>query len=148
MLADQSTYDAHLSGSLPAKETWYLVFRDYDSHRGWFTVERPHVECTGTGQVATIPDDCMDDRGTTGVADSLEIYCFNNKARFCLSGEACPWRTSWPTIDHGKTCTRGGLAGSPESADYGEGFMTHAWCSHWAGHEWYYCNSASHIEFR
>ena len=92
--------------------------------------------CTGTGLVWTVPDDCMDDGGDTGVGDSMEVYCVHGRARFCLSGEACPWRDD-PTFDDGTTCSRSGIGLSPH--DEGADFMTHAWCSQWRAHEWTYC---------
>jgi hypothetical protein len=94
--ADDSTYDAHLTATLEAGKTYYVIFRDYNLARGWFNVSRtsasPALRCTGSGLVATVPDDCMDDGGVNGVGDTLEVYCVHKVARFCLSGEDCPWR--------------------------------------------------------
>ena len=91
--ADQTTYDSHISSDIPADATlpYYLVMRDYDKSSGWFTVERgSQLGCDGTGLVATIPDECMDDGGANAINVNLEIYCFKGTARFCLSGESCP----------------------------------------------------------
>lgn len=48
--------------------------------------------CEGIGKIDTIPDQCIDDGGANGGSDNLEIYCYNNLIRFCLSNESCPWR--------------------------------------------------------
>ena len=48
--------------------------------------------CTGTGLIETIEDNCIDDGGTSGADDTLEIYCKKNIPRFCLSKENCDWR--------------------------------------------------------
>jgi hypothetical protein len=142
--ADSTTYDAHLKGTLPGDRTFYLAMRDYDSQKGWFTVERTAQQplaCAGSGLVATIADECMDDGGANAIGDSLEVYCFKGTARFCLSGEACPWRGHNPKRDDGTTCSHAGLSGD------GVDFMTHAWCSQWQGHDWYACSSAGQISF-
>ncbi|HTM20062.1 MAG TPA: hypothetical protein VL172_06140 [Kofleriaceae bacterium] len=152
--ADDTTYDAHITVDIPAAEAWrthYLVFRDYDLRRGWFTVERaaagPSLACTGGGLIATIGDECMDDGGVNGVGDGLEIYCSRGLTRFCLSGEACPWRDGRPAVDDGTTCSHAGLEDSAESEEYGQDFMAHATCSPWQDHEWYYCDAEGQIRF-
>ncbi|HYO59554.1 Kelch repeat-containing protein [Archangium sp.] len=99
---------------------------------------RPELSCSGAGLVHVIPDGCMHDGGYSAVGDSLEVYCFNGIARFCLSGEGCPWRRSLPSADDGQTCSLSGL-----SSDY----MANAWCSYWNGRPNYYCNSSGQIYF-
>jgi hypothetical protein len=153
--ANTDTLDAHITATLPDAQTYYLVVRDYDGHRGWFSVERVHhvadsaaLKCTGTGRIATIPDECMDDGGAGAAGDSLEVYCVNHLARFCLSGEACPWRDGAPATDDGATCSRSGLDDpSAERDQYGDGFLTHAWCSQWHHHGWYYCDQNLDVSF-
>lgn len=88
--------------------------------------------------IHVISDGCMDDGGGSGVGDSLEVYCFHYVARFCLSGEACQWRGSFPTTDDGTTCERSGL-----SSDY----MANAWCEYWNGHDSHYCNQDEQIYY-
>lgn len=44
------------------------------------------------GYVGEISDDEIHDSGSTGMGDSLEIYCRDNVIRLCLSWEPCPWR--------------------------------------------------------
>lgn len=55
------------------------------------------------GLIATIPDKCVDDSGSSIQGDNLEIYCSNGKIKLCLSGEECPWRTSISSEDK-NTC--------------------------------------------
>jgi hypothetical protein len=148
--ADDTTYDAHIAAEIPADATlpYYLVMRDYDKASGWFSVERAAASCSGSGLVATVPDDCMDDGGANAAGDSLEIYCFEQVPRFCLSGESCPWRDHSPRSDDGRTCSHAGLgidgSGGPQDHDY----MAHAWCSQWQGHQWYDCSPDGKISFR
>lgn len=93
--------------------------------------------CTGTGLVHTIGNTCMTDFGSTGSSDSLEVYCCDGIARFCLSGETCPWRTGCgaPTEE---TCSRSGL-----STDQ----MATATCQKWRSQSNYNCDPASHAYF-
>jgi hypothetical protein len=149
--ADETTYDAHITGTIPAGATlpYYLVMRDYDKTSGWFSVERAsQLACDGSGRIGTIPDECIDDGGANGVGDSLEIYCFKNVARFCLTGESCPWRNRTPRSDDGRTCSHAGLGvdGSGEAEDHD--YMANAWCSQWKGHDRYDCSPEGRISFR
>ncbi len=96
------------------------------------------LACSGAGLIHVIPDECMNDGGGSGVGDSLEVYCFNHVARFCLSGEYCQWRSGFPSTDDGTTCERSGL---------GSDYMANAWCEYWNGHANYYCSSSEQIYF-
>jgi hypothetical protein len=152
--ADASTYDAHLTGTLTAGKSYYVVLRDYGYAHGWFDVTRDvpaapasQLACTGSGRIGTIPDECMDDGGANAVGDSLEIYCVHSSTRFCLSGEACPWRNGSAGADDGKSCSHAGLGTSAESDQYGLDFMAHATCNQWRGHEWYSCSPDGQIRF-
>lgn len=89
--------------------------------------------------VHTIPDSCMDDGGTSGGGDNLEVYCVAGRARFCLSKEACPWRTQ--PVDTGETCERSGLL--PDYPTY----MASAWCDLWKGKQFYECDLTGQIFF-
>ncbi len=146
--ADDSTYDSHLGGTLEGGATYYLVMRDYDYAHGWFTVSRApdaaDLSCSGTGRIGTVPDECMDDGGANAVGDSLEVYCFHHVARFCLSGEACPWRSKLPSSDDGETCSRAGIGDDPQGPD----FMVHAWCQEWRSHAWTYCGADGQVYFQ
>ncbi len=97
------------------------------------------LNCTGSGKIFEIPDPCMNDGGIDYVGDSLEIYCVCNIARFCLSGEACPWRDSTSdTVDDGRTCSTAGLTSS---------YMANAWCHLWRDHADYNCCYNGYIGF-
>ncbi len=63
--------------------------------------------CQGTGKIFNISNTCTDDHGTTGSSDQLEVYCCDGQTRFCLSGEACPWRGG--CVTSAKTCSHAGL---------------------------------------
>jgi hypothetical protein len=95
------------------------------------------ITCTGSGVIHTIPDGCMDDGGRSAGGDSLQVYCVNGVARFCLSGESCPWRSGSNPGDT-VTCSRGGL---------GSDYMASAGCSLYAGRRNYYCDPQSRIYF-
>lgn len=69
------------------------------------------LTCEGSGKVRTIADEYIDDWGSSDGGDSLEIYCQDGKSRFCLSGEACTWRSGVRSSDT-TTCSSAGLGGS------------------------------------
>lgn len=94
--------------------------------------------CTGSGLVYTIPDGCMDDGGASSGGDALQVFCVDGISRFCLSGEACPWRSGQVTSQT-QSCSHSGLSGS--------NYMASAGCSRWNGHANYYCDSAGRIYF-
>ncbi|MEZ4406047.1 MAG: hypothetical protein R3A52_06195 [Polyangiales bacterium] len=96
------------------------------------------LTCTGTGLVANIPDGCIDDGGASAGGDALQVYCVNGISRFCLSGEACPWRSGQVTADT-QTCSRSGLSSN--------NFMARASCQAWNGRINYYCDAQSRIYF-
>jgi hypothetical protein len=95
------------------------------------------LACTGSGLIHVISDGCINDGGGSSGGDAVQVYCVNNIARFCLSGEACPWRSS-PTFDDGSTCERSGL---------GSDYMANAWCEQWNGYGNYYCTSSEDAYF-
>jgi putative metal-binding protein len=94
--------------------------------------------CTGTGLVHTIANTCMTDYGMTSSSDNLEVYCCNGIARFCLSGETCPWRAGCGATTTTDTCSRSGLASD---------LMATATCQLWHGETTYSCSAASHMYF-
>ena len=65
------------------------------------------LTCSGDGLVERVPNECLDDSGSSIVDDDLEIYCCDHIARFCLSGEPCPWRDG--CLDTEQTCSTAGL---------------------------------------
>jgi hypothetical protein len=70
-----------------------------------------NLRCSGTGLVESIADGCVDDGGRNSGNDYVQIFCCNGMKRFCLSGEACSWRSGCPAqnVDNGRTCSRSGL---------------------------------------
>ncbi len=96
------------------------------------------LSCSGEGLIHTIPDGCINDGGGSAGGDSLQVYCRNGIARFCLSGESCAWRSGAASSTDFRSCSRSGL---------GSDYMANAWCSHWNGHENYYCDGSSHTYF-
>jgi len=96
------------------------------------------AECSGTGKIYTITDDNLNDGGGTSAGDALEVYCFNSVARWCLSGESCPWRGAPSDPTSGKTCSRAGL---------GSDWMATAYYGHWIDdfakkYTNYYCDTS------
>jgi len=85
--------------------------------------------CTGVGKVHTISNSCNNDFGTSGSSDVVEVYCCDGQARFCLSGEACPWRNGCITSD--KTCSHAGLSGD---------ILATATCQKWDNISTYGCS--------
>jgi len=92
--------------------------------------------CTGNGLVHTINNTCMTDYGTTSPSDNLEVYCCDGIARFCLSGEACPWRGGCVVTD--ETCSDAGL---PTDV------MADATCQRWRFISTYSCDTNEHAYF-
>jgi hypothetical protein len=92
--------------------------------------------CTGTGLVHKISDGCMSDNGLTMPGDSLEVYCVDSVARFCLSGEACPWREGAPAAGSDQTCEHSGLSND---------VMATASCELWAGNTTYTCDASENV---
>ena len=93
-------------------------------------------ECSDTGKIHTIPDNSINDGGGTSAGDALEVYCFDGVARWCLSGEACPWKGASSDTTGGKTCSRAGL---------GSDWMAKAYDNYWIDnfgklYTNYYCN--------
>lgn len=96
--------------------------------------------CTGTGRIfASIGDDCIDDGGGSAPGDTLEVYCVNDIARFCLSKEACPWRSGGSTSD-AVTCSRSGLSSTYMASARNS-------CGVWQGHNRYCCSAAGRASF-
>ena len=96
------------------------------------------ILCDDEGLIWEIPDDCLDDGGSSSGGDGLEVYCYWGLARFCLTGERCQWRDGAPSSDDGTTCEDSGL-----STDY----MANAWCEEYDGHTEYYCDDDEQIYF-
>jgi hypothetical protein len=76
-----------------------------------FSVDGVSLACAGNGRIITIPDRDIDDGGFSSDFDGLEYYCINRIYRFCLTGEACPWRGGTPPVDSGESCSSAGLRG-------------------------------------
>ncbi len=95
-------------------------------------------ECTGDGLIYVVPDECMHDGGKSAAGDSLEVYCHLGTARFCLSGEECPWREA-PTGGDDETCSPAGLDGE---------WMATAWCEGWSGFNQFECTESGQINLQ
>ena len=67
------------------------------------------LACTGSGRTILFGDADVDDGGSSSRNDGLEVFCINGSARFCLTGEACPWRAGTPAVDDGRSCSSAGL---------------------------------------
>lgn len=76
-----------------------------------FTTNGVTLACTGNGRVQVLGDRDIEDGGFSSGGDGLEFYCFNGSFRFCLTGEACPWRAGPPATDNGMSCSTAGLRG-------------------------------------
>jgi hypothetical protein len=86
-----------------------ILMSDANGIASWQTpVATSLSECVGEGLTYEIPNGAMDDTGSSGSNDNMEIYCRNGIARFCLSKEACPWRTDI-TSDDSHVCLRDGF---------------------------------------
>ncbi|MCA9667117.1 MAG: hypothetical protein KC503_16075 [Myxococcales bacterium] len=97
------------------------------------------LSCTGNGRIKTVSNTCMDDFGSSGSSDKLEIYCCDQTARFCLSKESCPWRNG--CVSSTATCSRSGLA----TDDMAHVTSNSGGCSNseYKGHRWFRCSPAS-----
>ena len=94
------------------------------------------VECKGDGLINVVADQCMHDGGSSASGDSLEVYCYHGTARFCLSGEECPWRGA-PAGVIDETCSRAGLD---------DEWMATAWCDGWSGFHDFACTERGQIK--
>jgi hypothetical protein len=122
---------------IPVTEVCDKVDNDCDgaTDEGW-SAKCQDITCSGNGHIQTIPDGCMDDGGSSSGGDAMQVFCCHGIARFCLSGEACPWRNG--CIVSNDTCSRAGL---------GSDYMANASCSYYKGHANYYCNTNKQIYF-
>ncbi len=93
------------------------------------------IEITCTANLPTLPDSDIDDGGGTGSRDGLEGFCVRGILRFCLTGEACPWRGGATTTDDLQTCSPAGLVGP----SYFMAYYRTGWFYSGAGRydEWY-----------
>ncbi len=66
----------------------------------------------------------------------MEVYCHLGTARFCLSGEECPWREA-PASGGDETCSRAGLDTE---------WMATAWCEGWSGFDYFACTELGQIK--
>jgi hypothetical protein len=96
----------------PVAETFNMRDDDCDGlvDEG-FTTTGVSLACTGNGRLQVLGDRDIDDGGFSSGGDGLEFYCFNGSFRFCLTGEACPWRAGPPATDDGMSCSTAGLRG-------------------------------------
>lgn len=96
--------------------------------------------CQGTGLMfASVGDECIDDGGGSATGDTLMVYCVNDIARFCLSGEACPWRDGQTTPDT-VTCSNAGLS----STYFASARDT---CGNWESHPRICCSASGQVSF-
>ncbi len=95
-------------------------------------------ECVGDGLIHVVSDECMHDGGKSAAGDSLEVYCHLGTARFCLSGEECPWREA-PASGGDETCSRAGLDAE---------WMATAWCEEWSGFGHFACTKLGQINLQ
>ncbi len=96
------------------------------------------LECAGDGLIHVVSDECMHDGGKSAAGDSLEVYCHLGTARFCLSGEECPWREA-PASGGDETCSRAGLDAE---------WMATAWCDGWSGFHDFACTEQRQIKLQ
>ncbi len=96
------------------------------------------LECEGDGLINVVADQCMHDGGRSAAGDSLEVYCYHGTARFCLSGEECPWRGA-PAGVREETCSRAGLD---------DEWMATAWCDGWSGFHDFACTEQGQIKLQ
>lgn len=100
----------------------------------------PGPPCQGSGLIfASVGDECIDDGGVSATGDALEVYCVNDIARFCLSGETCPWRDGVTTSD-AVTCSTAGLS----TTYFASARDT---CGEWESHQRICCSATGQVSF-
>jgi hypothetical protein len=92
--------------------------------------------CSGEGFIYEVPNLCLGDGGLSVSDDLLEVYCCGGVKRFCLSGEACPWRAG--CVNSMATCSRAGMAP-------GTDWMAVIYCCEWGGPRDFYCSEYSQV---
>ena len=117
------------TGPLPAQKTPPVVSVE---------TSEDALECAGEGLINVVADQCMHDGGGSSPGDSLEIYCYHGTARFCLSGEECPWREV-PAGVTDETCSRAGLDNE---------WMATASCEGWSGFHDFECTEKGQIKLQ
>jgi len=118
-----------------------ILMSDANGIASWQTpVSASISECIGEGLTGVIANGNMNDTGSSGSNDNMEIYCRNGIARFCLSKEACPWRTSI-TSDDTDVCSMSGLNTSKTDPDNSQLLLmaTANVAGGWKGFTSYYC---------
>ncbi len=72
---------------------------------------------------------------------SLQVFCCNGQARFCLSGEGCQWRGGCPAVanDNWKSCSRSGLPND---------WMATCRCNNYNGVGQVFCNKNEDVYFQ
>lgn len=78
--------------------------------------KNPTSDCTGSGYIGGVRDGCMDDGGRSTNSDGLEVYCFNGVAKWCLSGEQCPWKWEINDPSPNASCSNSGMGGGDKMA--------------------------------
>ncbi len=118
-----------------------LTAQDTNGTAGWqMPGSQTPTECQGSGLVWVIPNSQMNDNGSSAANDSMEIYCRNGVARWCLSGEQCPWRSNIAS-DDSQVCSPSGLGtGSYYPGNPNMLLMTSAWGDLWQPYTVYYCS--------
>ena len=93
------------------------------------------IQCSGSGRILTVHDNCMHDYGTSGSGNHLEIYCYRGAKRFCLSHELCLWRShrsnSCAAMFESATCSVSGLNSVSMATTWGVASTCRQHCRGW-----------------
>jgi hypothetical protein len=95
-----------------------------------------------TGAVTPTAEACdTKDNDCDGLTD--EGFSCDGVARFCLSGEACPWRSG--CVTSAETCSRSGLSSDLMASGHTNLSCKNQW---WDGHQDYYCAPTKQVYFQ
>ncbi len=121
-----------------------ILVSDADGLATWMDPgQASPVECVGEGVIWVGPDGSMSDYGNSRQDDDLEVYCRKGIARFCLSGEDCPWRTNIQGRDDLVCSPNGNLSsGAPVNpSNSAQKLIADMGSFGWRGYNKFYCST-------
>lgn len=120
-----------------------ILVSDADGLATWTSPEELNpVECVGEGLIWVSNDGTVSDSGNSREDDDLEVYCRKGVARFCLSGENCPWRVNIRSADNLVCSSSGNLSSGATTDAAGRKRIAHVTDGYgWRGYNYFFCST-------